>query len=480
MSPAASKVRVRFAPSPTGYLHIGGVRTALYNWLWARQNNGAFILRIEDTDRERSTEAAVEAIFESMRWLGLDWDEGPQAKEPHGPYFQTQRLAIYQEQVAKLISSGHAYRCYCTAEDLQKARAEHKARTGAEHGFRYPGTCRKRTDQPDQPFVVRFKAPETGVIGWDDLIKGRIEVAAETQQDAVLIRGNGIPLYNLGAVVDDITMDITLVARADDHVVNTPIQILLYQALGASVPQLAHMPLILAPTGEKLSKRHASVAAIDYRELGYLPDGLLNYLVRLGWSHGDQEIFKRSELIEKFNWEHVGKTGAKWDQKKLSSVQSEHLRAHEPSEIAKLALRFVQARGLTVDDEARLTAACALVMPRASTLVEVADGVDYFFREQPVMDDKAVAKLLVPAAAPVLDTLVSEIKQAHAFDRHALEARVKAWSEQSGIALKDIAQPARVALTGRSATPGLFEVMEVLGKERTLARLEQGATRARG
>ena len=482
-------MRVRFAPSPTGYLHLGGARTALYNWLWARQNNGAFILRIEDTDRERSTDAAVQAIFDSMRWLGLDWDEGPsdatqsaagkQAREPHGPYFQTQRLAIYQQHVDKLISGGHAYRCYCTAEDLQKARAEHKARTGAEHGFRYPGTCRNRKDQPDQPFVVRFKAPETGVIGWDDLIKGRIEVAAETQQDAVLIRGNGIPLYNLGAVVDDITMDITLVARADDHVINTPIQILLYQALGARVPQLAHMPLILAPTGEKLSKRHAAVAVVDYREQGYLPDGLLNYLVRLGWSHGDQEIFKRAELIEKFNWEHVGKTGAKWDQKKLSSVQSEHLRMHEPSEIAKLAVRFVQARGLSIDDDARLTAACALVMPRASTLVEVADGVDYFFRDEPVMDEKAVAKLLVPAAAPVLDTLVAEIRQTPTFDRTALETRVKAWSEASGIALKDIAQPARVALSGRSATPGLFEVMEVLGKDRTLARLEKGAARAR-
>jgi glutamyl-tRNA synthetase len=475
----SSNVRVRFAPSPTGYLHLGGARTALYNWLWARKNNGAFILRIEDTDRDRSTEVAVQAIFDSMRWLGLDWDEGPQAKEPHGPYFQTQRLGIYQEHVAKLIAGGHAYRCYCTAEDLQKARAEHKARTGQEHGFRYPGTCRERTDQPDLPFVVRFKAPATGMIGWDDLIKGRIEVAAETQQDVVLIRGNGIPLYNLGAVVDDITMDISLVARADDHVINTPVQILLYQALGARLPQFAHMPLILSPTGEKLSKRHAAVAVVDYRDQGYLPDGLLNYLVRLGWSHGDQEIFQRQELIEKFNWEHVGKTGGRWDQKKLTSVQAEHLRMRAPNDIAKLAAPFVEARGLKIDDEARLSAACELVMPRAATLVEVADGVDYFFRDEPVMDEKAVTKLLVPAAAPVLDTLLSEVKQVAAFDRASLETRVKAWSEASGIALKDIAQPARVALTGRSATPGLFEVMEVLGKDRTLSRLENGAKRAR-
>jgi glutamyl-tRNA synthetase len=477
----SSNVRVRFAPSPTGYLHLGGARTALYNWLWARQNNGAFILRIEDTDRERSTEVAVQAIFDSMRWLGLDWDEGPQAKEPNGPYFQTQRLPIYQQFADKLIAGGHAYRCYCTPEDLQKARAEHKARTGQEHGFRYPGTCRERTDQPDAPFVVRAKVPQTGVIGWDDLIKGRIEVACESQQDAVLMRGNGIPLYNLGAVVDDITMDITLVARADDHVINTPLQILLYQALGERLPQFAHMPLILSPTGEKLSKRHAAVAVVDYRDQGYLPDGLLNYLVRLGWSHGDQEIFNRQELIEKFDWEHVGKTGGRWDQKKLTSVQAEHLRMSEPKTVAALAARFVRARGLDVaEDDARLVAACTLVMPRASTLVEVAEGVDYFFRAEPVMDEKAAAKLLVPAAADTLDALAREVSSIEPFERIALDAHVKAWAEKNALALKDIAQPARVALTGRSASPGLFEVMEVLGKERTLDRLQLGAKRARG
>ncbi len=477
----SSNVRVRFAPSPTGYLHLGGARTALYNWLWARKHNGIFVLRIEDTDRERSTELAVQAIFDSMRWLGLDWDEGPGVGGPNGPYFQTERLAVYATYVERLIASGHAYRCYCSAEDLQKARADHKARTGAEHGFRYPGTCRNRKDQPDLPFVVRIKMPETGVIGWDDLIKGRIEVAAESQQDAVLMRNNGIPLYNLGAVVDDITMGITLVARADDHVINTPQQILLYQALGERVPQLAHMPLILAPTGEKLSKRHAAVAVVDYREQGFLPDAMLNYLVRLGWSHGDQEIFKREELIEKFNWEHVGHTGARWDQKKLSSVQAEHLRMRTPSDVAQLAARFVRARGLEVaDGDARLEAACALVMPRASTLVEVAEAVDYFFRDQPVVDEKAATKLLVPAAAPVLEKLIEEITAVAPFERVALEARVKAWSESSGIALKDIAQPARVAISGRAATPGLFEVMEVLGRERTLTRLQAAVIRARG
>jgi glutamyl-tRNA synthetase len=476
-----SDVRVRFAPSPTGFLHLGGARTALYNWLWARKRGGVFVLRVEDTDRERSTEAAVQAIFDSMRWLGLDWDEGPQVGGSRGPYFQMERLALYAEYADKLIASGSAYRCYCTTEDLAKARADHKARTGSEQGFRYPGTCRNRTDQPDLPYAVRLKAPEHGVIAWDDLIKGRLEFASESQQDAVLVRNNGVPLYNLGAVVDDITMDITLVARADDHVVNTPQQILLYQALGARIPQFAHMPLILGGKGEKLSKRDASVAVLDYRDLGYVADGLLNYLVRLGWSHGDQEIFSRDELIEKFDWEHVGRTGARWDQKKLTHVQASHLRMLTPQQVAAQALPFIRAHGLNVDaDDPRLPAATALVMPRAATLLEIADAVDYFFRDELQIDQAAAQKLLTPAIADKLSLLHDQVAAAPSpFERAALEARIRAWLEQAGIALQDIAQPARVALTGRKASPGLFEVMEVLGRERSLARLAAGVARAR-
>jgi glutamyl-tRNA synthetase len=474
-----SNVRVRFAPSPTGFLHLGGARTALYNWLWARKTGGTFILRVEDTDRERSTEAAVTAIFDSMRWLGLDWDEGPDAAQTHGPYFQMQRLALYREFADKLIAAGRAYRCYCTAEDLAKAREAHKARTGSEQGFRYPGTCRARTDQPDKPFVVRLRAPDQGVIGWDDTIKGRLEFPAESQQDAVLMRNNGVPLYNLGAVVDDITMDVTLVARADDHVVNTPQQILLYQALGARIPQFAHMPLILGSKGEKLSKRDASVAVLDYRDLGYVPDGLLNYLVRLGWSHGDQEIFTRAELIEKFDWEHVGRTGAKWDQKKLSHVQASHLRMLTPAQVGAQALPFLHARGLAIDaNDARLAPAMELVLPRATTLVEVAVAADYFFRETPELDP-AAAKLLTPQSAALLDALGVQLSLIDAFDRGTLDTQIKAWAANEGLTLQDIAQPARVALTGRKASPGLFEVMEVLGKPRTLARLAAAAFQAR-
>jgi glutamyl-tRNA synthetase len=482
---ARSKVRVRFAPSPTGFLHLGGARTALYNWLWARQTKGTFILRVEDTDRERSTEAAVKAIFDSMQWLGLDWDEGPlvggSGGGDQGPYFQMQRLEIYQLYAQRLIEAGRAYRCYCTAQDLERARAEHKQRTGHEHGFRYPGTCRDRKHHPDQPYVVRLRIPDQGVIGWKDLVKGPIEFPVESQQDAVLLRNNGVPLYNLGAAVDDITMGITLIARGDDHVINTPQQLLIYDALGVPVPEIGHMPMILGSKGEKLSKRDASVAVLDYKDLGYVPDGLLNYLVRLGWSHGDQELFTRAELIDKFDWAHVGVTGGKWDQKKLSSVQAHHLRTLLPAEIGELSRPFLAARGLELAaSDPRLAQAAALVMPRCATLPEVADAMDYFFREPPVVDEAAAQKLLTPEAAPRLLGLAELLAAQPSFERATLEAAIKAWLEPQGIQIGELAQPARVALTGRKASPGLFEVLEVLGQGRSVSRLRKGAERCAG
>ncbi len=467
-----TEVRVRFAPSPTGYLHIGGARTALYNWLWARQTSGKLILRIEDTDRERSTQASVQAIVDSMTWLGMDWDEGPGKDAGTGPYFQTERLAIYQTYVDKLIAAGAAYRCYCTKEDLDRARTEHKARTGSEQGFRYPGTCRQRTDAPAGKHVIRLKAPATGSTHWHDLIKGRIEIGNDTLQDSVLMRSDGIPLYNLGAAVDDISMGITLVARGDDHVINTPQQILIYQALGVALPQFAHMPMILAPTGEKLSKRHAAVSVMDYRDQGFLPDGVLNYLARLGWSHGDQEIFTRTELVEKFDWEHCGDTSARYDLKKFQHVQASHLRMLSAAELAKQVVPFLDKRGLTVAaDDPRLLTAAPLVQPRATTFIDAADALDYFFREPPVMDEKAKTKFLTADRLAQLGVLASVVEGVSPFSREPLEAAVKSWLERDHLELKDVAQPARVALTGRSASPGLFEVMEVLGRATTLARL---------
>ena len=473
--------RVRFAPSPTGYLHIGGVRTALYNWLWARQTGGTFVLRIEDTDQERSTDESVKVIFESMRWLGLDWDEGPGAKEPHAPYFQTQRIALYREFADKLITRGHAFRCFCTKEELDVQRADAQK---AGKFFKYPGTCRHRTDQPDRPFVVRLKAPSSGMTGWNDLVKGRIDVPNDQQQDVVLMRGNGIPLYNFGCVVDDVTMGITLVARGDDHVVNTPIQIMLFEALGASfegvgLPKFAHLPMINGADGKKLSKRTAAVSAGEYRDMGYLPDAVLNYLARLGWSHGDQEVFTRAELIEKFGWDHCGRTAAQYDLKKFQFVQASHLRLKSASELGPLVSARL-ADGARVDSPEHIAAAIETVKTRATTLADAADMIDFYFREPPSFDDKAVAKFMVKENESHLRGLRALVADVSPFDQKTLEAAVAAWLEKTGLLMKNVAQPARVALTGRTQSPGLFEVMEVLGKERTLARLDTAAAKAAG
>ncbi len=478
-------VRVRFAPSPTGYLHIGGVRTALYAWLYARQHGGTFVLRIEDTDVERNTEEAVDVILDSMRWLGLDWDEGPGVGGPHEPYFQSQRTAIYLAHAEKLIEKGAAYRCYATQPEIQALREAYEKEHG-HGGFRFRSPWRDRTDgDPTQPHVIRFKAPAEGETGWDDLVYGAISYPNDQQQDFVLIRQNGLPLYNFGAFVDDLTMGITHVTRGDDHLVNTPPQILLYRAWGVEPPRFAHLPMVLDPQGKKLSKRRADqgvlVAVLDYRDAGYLPDGVLNYLARLGWSHGDDEIFTRQELKAKFDWSGCGKTGSRYDVKKLAHVQGTHLRLQDDATLATLVVPFLEARGLTVEAaDPRLTAAIAPVKLRATTLTDLADGLDYFFRADAeiVFDEKAKKKLLVPAAAPHLEKLASLI-ETNAFETEAMEAATTAWLEAEGLAIKNVAQPARVALTGRSASPGLYETIVLLGKERALARLRRGAELAR-
>ncbi len=473
-----SSVRVRFAPSPTGYLHIGGARTALYNWLWARKHGGTFVLRLEDTDRERSTPQSVEAILRSMRWLGLDWDEGPEVGGPHGPYRQSEREELYREHAERLIASGHAYRCYCTKEELDAARRAFEA-SGKKGAFRYPGTCRHRTDQPDRPFVVRLAAPEHGRVGWDDLVRGRVEYPAEEIQDVVLVRTDGTPLYNFGCVVDDLTMGITLVARGDDHLINTPIQLLLYEALGAEPPRFAHLPMILAPSGEKLSKRHAAVSVLEYRDMGYLPEGVLNYLARIGWSYGDQEIFTVEQLVEKFDWSGVGRASGRYDAKKFRHVNAQHLRALPAGELLRRAEPFFREAGLEVDpSDPALLRMVELLKPRAETLRDLVDGADYVLRETPVFDEAAVAKFLKPERAPLLRDLATMIRDVEPFEAAPIEERVRGWVEEEGLSLGKVAQPARVALTGRSRSPGLFDVMEVLGRERTLQRLEAAARRA--
>lgn len=473
-----TEVRVRFAPSPTGYLHIGGARTALYNWLWARKHGGTFVLRVEDTDRERSTPESVQAIFDALEWLGLDWDEGPKVGGACGPYFQTERLALYRDYADRLVESGHAYRCYATKEELDAARAEHEKRTGKK-GWKYPGWWRDKgpADWPEgKPYVYRIKVPEGGATAWDDLVKGRIEIRHSELQDDVLMRSDGMPLYNFGCVVDDLTMGITLVARGDDHMVNTPVQLLLYQALGAPAPQIAHLPMILDEKGKKMSKREGAGSVEAYRERGFVADGVLNYLARLGWSHGDQELFTREELIAAFDWGSVGREGARYDEKKFMHVQAHHLRLLPGEALAEGALRF--AKDLDIDPaDPRLVPAVETVRQRAQTLAEVADMIDYYFREPPKVDEKADKKFLTPQAAGHLRSYRALLESVEPFTPAALEQATNDWMAANGLTFKDYAQAVRVALSGRSATPGLFEVMEVLGRERCLARLDAAVTR---
>ena len=476
----AARPRVRFAPSPTGYLHIGGVRTALFNWLWARKTGGTFVLRIEDTDQERSTPESKAVILDSLGWLGIDWDEGPGIGGKYGPYTQMERLAIYAEMADRLITTGKAYRCYCTKEELDVQREALKAKDPKAQ-FRYPGTCRNRTDQPDKKHVVRFLMP-AGKVTYVDKVFGEVTTPNSEQQDFVLLRSDGVPLYNFGAVVDDMTMEITLVARGRDHMVNTPPQVLLYEAFGAKVPELAHLPMMLAPSGEKLSKRHGAVSVTEYRDTGYAPHAVLNYLARFGWSHGDQEIFSLGDLVQAFSWEACGRGDGKFDPKKFLAIQHEHLKSPRLMPDAEYATRvrpFLEARGIggrgpdPVDD-AKLAKAIGTVRERARTFVEAADAMDYYFRAEPVVDEKARAKFFVPANALHLAALAAALRGAGEWTAKALEEAVNAWLASSGLAIKDVAQPARVALTGRTASPGLFEVLEVLGREESLARLEKG------
>jgi glutamyl-tRNA synthetase len=477
-----SAVRVRFAPSPSGYLHIGGARTALFNWLWARSQGGTFVLRVEDTDQERSSIDSVRAVLDALKWLGLDWDEGPEVGGPHESYFQSERKPLYRTAVERLIAAGKAYRCYCTKQDLDRAREELK-QANPKAQFVYPGTCRQRTDEPDLPHVVRFRTPRDGATVFVDRVFGEISTPNKEQQDFVLVRTDGYPLYNLAAVVDDHEMGITLVARGRDHIGNTPQQVMLYEAFGWTAPAFAHLPMMLSPKGEKLSKRHGSVSVQEFRDRGYTAMGVLNYLVRFGWSHGDQEIFSRADLVRVFGWDHVHRADGKFDDKKFADVVFEHLKREDLTPLqdyAALVVPFLAKRGLTSPDEKTLLAAIPTIRERARSLDDAAHHLDFFFRDPPQLDAKAKEKFLIPAAVAPLSGMVQQLESAEPWESAQLEERVRIWSEGAGIEMKHVAQPARVALTGRSVSPPLFEVMAVLGRERSLDRLKQAANVAAG
>jgi glutamyl-tRNA synthetase len=455
-------VRTRFAPSPTGFLHIGGARTALFSWLYARHHQGAFVLRIEDTDRVRSTPESIQAILDGLGWLGIDWDEGP--------FFQTERFDLYRAEAARLEASGKTYRCYCTAEELESRRA---AALAAGRPPAYDRTCRQRSGPPPAgPFVVRFKTPLDGTLVLDDLVKGPIQFAHADLDDFVIARADGTPLYNFCVVVDDVDMRISHVIRGDDHVANTPRQALLYQALGAPLPRFAHVPLILGLDKARLSKRHGATSVMAYRDLGLLPDALVNYLARLGWSHGDQEIFSRAELIEYFGLEQVGRSPAVFNAEKLEWLNAQYLKATPVPQLTTLVVPFLVAQGTPVpEDRAVLETAVATLQERARTLVELAQMARFYFVDQIDLDPQAAAQHLTPAVVPVLAELADRLATVVDWEAQALEALVRDLATRHGLKLGKVAQPVRVAVTGSTASPGLFEVLAVVGREKTLARL---------
>ncbi len=457
-------VRTRFAPSPTGYLHIGGARTAIFNWLFARHNGGSFILRIEDTDVERSSQEYTEAIIEALKWLGLEWDEGP--------YFQSKRLERYREVAERLLSEGKAYRCFCTPEELEEMRKEAQRK---KIPFRYPGKCRNlKPPYPNKPYSIRIKMPKEGFTEFEDEIRGVLRFENSQLDDFIIMRSNGLPTYNFAVVVDDADMKITHVIRGDDHINNTPRQIRLFEALGLKPPKYAHVPMILGPDRTRLSKRHGATSIDAYREEGFLPEAMVNYLVRLGWSYGDQEIFSMEELIEKFTLDRVGKSAAVFNREKLLWLNGYYIRQKSEEELFELVKPFLERLGIkNVEKSEKLLKLIKEVKERAKTLSELADGLVYFFRDPEEYEEKGVKKFFKPKVLPAFKELMDELVKLREWNEEVIEPLFRGIVEKHGLKMVELAQVVRLALTGRTASPGIFEVMDVLGKEKTLRRMER-------
>ena len=456
------KVITRFAPSPTGYLHVGGARTALFNWLFSRHHGGSFILRIEDTDQLRSTDDSTRAILDAMRWLGLVWDDGP--------YFQAQRVEIHRQMVEKLVEAGKAYHCTCTPEVLEDKR---KSALAEGRKPKYDGTCRDKRLSRSPGSVVRFRAPEGGMTILDDLIKGMISFNNEELDDLVIERSDGFPTYNFAVVVDDAQMGITHVIRGDDHVNNTPRQILLYEALEYEVPRFSHVPMILGADKARLSKRHGATSVMDYKEMGYLPEALVNYLVRLGWSHGDQEIFSMDELVALFDLDAVGKSAAIFNPEKLLWLNQHYIKTCPEDRLIEQMMPFWQERGLDTGDPAFLRQILADLRPRAKTLLELAEASVFYFQDDVIYDETAAAQFLKPEFAGPLGAVVEGLAGLEDYSKKGIEEFLRRIAEERAIKLKHIAQPLRVALTGKTVSPGIDEVMVTLGKNRVIERLRK-------
>jgi len=456
-----SAIRVRFAPSPTGYLHVGGARTALFNWLLARKSGGTFILRIEDTDVERSTKESVNAILQGMEWLGLDWDEGP--------FYQSDNFDLYREYVQKMLEAGTAYKCYCTSEELDKKR-ELAMQEGRKP--KYDGTCRERVDHPVGPFVVRFRAPQGGEVAFDDLIKGRITFPADELDDLIIQRTDGTPTYNFCVVIDDAIMRITTVIRGDDHVNNTPRQIQLYQALGFPVPQFAHVPMILGSDKVRLSKRHGATSVIAYRDMGYLPEALMNYLVRLGWSHGDDEIFSREEMVQKFDISNVGRSAGVFNPDKLNWLNAHYIKACDPERLADLLLPHLSSRGVSTLNGPDLVAVVKTLQERAQTLEEMADRALFYYATPTSYDEAALGKFDKAHLTAVFAAVVKMLSAAGGLVSAAdIDQKFKDLCTENGWKMPQVGQPTRIALSGGTQAPGIGEMVETLGVEEAVRRI---------
>jgi glutamyl-tRNA synthetase len=456
-------VRTRFAPSPTGYLHVGGARTALFSWLYARKHKGKFILRIEDTDLERSTQESVDAILQGMDWLGLTYDEGP--------YYQTQHFGRYKAVIKQLIDQGDAYRCYCSKEELEQLREQQMAN---KEKPRYNGKCRHVTEpQQGKDFVVRFKNPDDGEVVIHDLVKGDIVIANKELDDLVIARTDGSPTYNLTVVVDDMDMQVTHIIRGDDHINNTPRQINILKALGAGLPQYAHLPMILGSDGARLSKRHGAVSVMQFRDEGYLPEALLNYLVRLGWSHGDQEIFSLNEMVRYFELGSVNAAASAFNMEKLLWLNHHYIMHSDPEEVAKqLTWHFTQ-RGIDLSKGPDLADVVVAQRERCKTLVEMADASIYFYEDFKSYDEKAAKKNLTADAVLVLTKLHDTLANLASWEKDVLHNVVTNTAEELGLGMGKVGQPLRVAVSGSSMSPPIEVTLWLLGKETTLARISK-------
>ncbi|MDG2915583.1 glutamate--tRNA ligase [Bisgaard Taxon 10/6] len=457
------KVRTRFAPSPTGYLHVGGARTALYSWLYAKHNHGEFVLRIEDTDLERSTPEATAAIIEGMEWLNLSWE--------HGPYFQTKRFDRYNQVIDQMIEQGLAYRCYCTKERLEQLRHTQEAN---KQKPRYDRHClHDHSHSPDEPHVVRFKNPQEGSVVFEDAVRGRIEISNHELDDLIIRRTDGSPTYNFCVVVDDWDMGITHVVRGEDHINNTPRQINILEALGAPIPTYAHVSMINGDDGQKLSKRHGAVSVMQYRDDGYLPEALVNYLVRLGWGHGDQEIFSREEMIRLFELEHVSKSASAFNTEKLQWLNQHYMRELPADYVAKHLAWQYRDLGIDITNGPALTDIVSMFAERSKTLREMALSSRYFFEEFENFDEAAAKKHLKAAAIEPLEKVKEKLTALSVWDAHNTHAAIEQTAAELGVGMGKVGMPLRVAVTGAGQSPSMDVTLAGIGRERVLARIDK-------